>query len=107
MTTQEQLKVEVKACAESIEEAARNDYDGIAEYFEDTLDVEIIVGWQGDYRGARIALALGGPTVYFNTRTGDVQGYWGSSYAEYHVRSWATEAVDNFFEEAWDAQHNF
>lgn len=106
-----QLKLAVKAAAESVEDAARGYYDGeqcengysaLEKYFEDVLDVEIISDMRRGYRGARIALALGGPAIYLDTREGWVKGYWGSDFAEYHVQSWANDAVDEYFKELWD-----
>lgn len=74
----------------------------LSDYFEDVLDVEIICNLRGDYRGARVALTLGGPNIYFNTRKGCVECYWFSDYAEWHVRSFATDAVDEYFKELWE-----
>lgn len=104
MTAKEQLKIEVIACAESIEEAARGDYECVAEYFDDTLDVEFFIGRNGEYRGARITLALGGPGIFFDTREGWVKGYWGSDYAEYYVKSFAVDSVDEYFAEMWNCR---
>lgn len=101
MTTSEMLKREIVACAESIEEAVRN--GKVDEYFEDALDVEITTDLYGEYRGARIALALGGPGVYLNTRSGFIEGYWGREYNECCIRSFAVNAVDDYFASQWDS----
>lgn len=111
-----QLKLAVKAAAESVEDAACGYYDGekcedeysaLEKYFEDVLDVEIISDMRGNYRGAIITLGLGGPSIYLNTREGWVKGYWGSDYAEYHVQSWAVAAVDEYFSEQWDISRGY
>jgi hypothetical protein len=32
----------------------------------------------GDYRSGEVAMALGGPSIWINTNTRTVEGYWGS-----------------------------
>ena len=111
MKVQEEFKrqfaAQVKACAETIEQVAssESEFDDIAEYFEDALDVEIICDLQGNYRGAIITLVLGGPNIYLDTREGWIEGYWGGDRAEYHVQSWAVDAVDEYFSELWEMTH--
>lgn len=82
-------------------------YARLSKYFEDVLDVEIISDLRGEYRGAKIWLALGGPGICLDTREGWVKGYWGSDYAEYHVQSWAVAAVDEYFSEQWDISRGY
>ena len=55
--------------------------DGI-EYLSDALDIEFIVrNPSGDPKnsevlGARVLVAFGGPNIWINTRTNEVEGYW-------------------------------
>ena len=106
MTCAQQLRDEVKALALDIEEIAL-DYDNLAAYFEDVLDVEFIVDRCGDYRGARITLAIGGPGIFLNTRKSCIEGYWWSDYAEYHVKAFAVDAVDEYFSELWEMSRGY
>ena len=114
-TTREQLRNDVRQLALTLEDVASDDYyDGedaklrdeygsdIAAYFSDVLDVEFICGYDGCYRGVRIALALGGPGIFFDTREGWVKGYWGSDFAEYPVQRGAVAAIDEYFSEQWE-----
>lgn len=100
MTTTEMLKRDVKVYAESIEEAVRT--GEIEDYLSEVYDAEITSTLYGEYRGVKIALALGGPNIFFDTRSGYVKGYWGTSQAEYHVKSFACNAVDNYFDMQWE-----
>ena len=120
MTSSEQLKADVKSYAETLEcvvsgaewfyeEYCDDDrdeyvdsYARLSKYFEGVLDVEIICDLRGDYREARIALTIGGPSIYLNTRTNCIEGYWWSDSAEYHVNRAAVDAVDEYFEEIWE-----
>lgn len=84
-------------------------YYRLQKYFEDVLDVEFRVDLRGDYRGARIALALGGPGVYLDTRASRIDGYWGfgSDHAEYFLDSATNNAVDDYFAELWEITRRY
>lgn len=56
-------------------------------YFQDVLDIEYTISSRGDYLGARIAVALGGPNIYIDTREGYVKGYWGTDRADRWIPS--------------------
>jgi hypothetical protein len=46
------------------------------DYLSDVLDIEYTVSGRGDYLGARVLVAFGGPNIWINTRTNTVEGYW-------------------------------
>ena len=71
-------------------------------YFSDALDIEYTISSRGDYLGARIAVALGGPNIYIDTREGYVKGYWGTDRAEAWIPSEISEEIDGFMEEYYD-----
>lgn len=128
MTSKEQLERDVKAYVETLEglvsgncewfyndycdneddrEEYSDSYARLSKYFEDVLDVEIICDLRGDYRGAVVALGLGGPSFYLNTRTGYIEGYSFSDYAEWHVRSFAVDAIDEYVKEFWEMSRGY
>ena len=43
---------------------------------EDVLDIQYIINQDKTYRGARILVAFGGPNIWVNTQSGQVEGYW-------------------------------
>ena len=51
------------------------------DYLADALDIEYIVTSKGEYLGARVLVAFGGPNIWVNTRTSTVEGYWWSDSA--------------------------
>lgn len=106
MTCKEQLERGVQSLAKTIEEVAR-DFEAINEYFEDVLDVEIRCDLQGRYRGARVALGLGGPSFYLDTCRGSVEGIWGGDRAEWFVRRFATDAANEYFKELWEMSRGY
>jgi hypothetical protein len=46
------------------------------DYLQDALDIEYIVNSKGEYLGARVLVAFGGPNIWVNTRTKTIEGYW-------------------------------
>lgn len=55
------------------------------DYLQDALDIEYIVNSKGEFLGARVLVAFGGPNIWVNTRTGTVEGHWwgDSAYATF------------------------
>jgi hypothetical protein len=58
------------------------------DYLTDALDIEYILNSQREYIGARVLVAFGGPNIWVNTRTNQVEGYWWSD-------SYTTSFSDN------------
>lgn len=71
-------------------------------YFADALDIEYTISSRGDFLGARIAVALGGPNIYVDTREGYVKGYWGTDRAEAWIPSEICEEINGIMEEYYD-----
>jgi hypothetical protein len=46
------------------------------DYLQDVLDIEYVVSSKKEYLGARVLVAFGGPNIWINTRTKQVEGYW-------------------------------
>ena len=53
------------------------------DYIEDMLDINYVVGCDGEYLGAQITVGFGGPNIYIHTRSCTVKGYWGSDQAQW------------------------
>jgi hypothetical protein len=83
------LKNHVQAIADTLSNgfdlSSMNDdgeYTTAFDYLQDALDIEYIVNGKGEYLGARVLVAFGGPNIWVNTRTGIVEGAWWSDRAE-------------------------
>ena len=72
-------------------------------YFDDALDIEYTISGNMDFLGARIAVTLGGPNIYINTRTGYVEGYWGTDKAEAWIPSEVCDEINAIFEDQYNA----
>lgn len=91
----DELKTMVEGIKKQIEEATKNnDY----RYFDDVLDIEYFVGGDGNLRGVKIAVMLGGPNIFVNTKTKEVKGCWGNNYSVY-ISDEACNFIDSIFEE--------
>lgn len=68
----------------------------------DVLDVEYRCGSKSDYRSVRIMVAFGGPNIFVDTASKQVELYWWTETASYPISSSAAEALDEWAEEHWN-----
>ena len=92
------LKDQVMANVEQVNQCT----DVIKFLNEEVLDINTTIGSDGQYRGSELALTLGGPTVYLYTRSGLIEGSWGS---ESFTANYDNDELDSMLEELWDAQN--
>ena len=69
------------------------------DYLEDALDIEYIVNSKGEYLGARVLVCFGGPNVWINTRTNQVEGHWWSDSCTMSYRD--AIGLDEVLSELW------
>ena len=62
-------------------------------------DVEYTIGSNKEYRGVRLMIACGGPDIYLNTRTRDVELYWWNESARYPMSSDVVNMINSTYEE--------
>ena len=72
-TSEEQLRRMCKNIAQNITDGKED----ASEWMEDVYDVRYIVDSKKKYLGAMLMVAGGGPTIWVNTWTKEVEGYWG------------------------------
>lgn len=88
------------------EERERYEEEGEAfdlfSYFEDVLDIEYTISGNGDFLGVRLAVTLGGPNVWVDTRRGEVFGAWGTERASAWLPSEICEEINSIFEESYN-----
>ena len=77
-TSGEQLR---RMCKEIAEEISNDSHDGeiggASEWMEGVYDIRYIVDREKRYFSAELLVAGGGPTVWVNLNTKEVEGYWG------------------------------
>lgn len=69
------------------------------DYLQDAFDIEYIVNSKGEYLGARVLVAFGGPNIWVNTRTGIVEGAWWGDRAEASFKD--NIGLDDALSELW------
>lgn len=72
------------------------------DYLSDALDIEYIVNSKGEYLGARILVAFGGPNIWIDTRRGMVDGHWWSDSARAGFKD--SIGLDEALEELWNCR---
>ena len=73
-TCEEQLRRMCKRIADDISD---NDGTTASEWMEGVYDIRYIVDREKRYMGAELLVAGGGPTIWVNLNTKEVEGYWG------------------------------
>ena len=84
-TCEEQLRRMCRDIADSIsrpkeiedEETGEKREETAHDWMEDVYDIRYYINRDKSYLGAEIMVAGGGPTVWVNTYTKQVEGYWG------------------------------
>jgi len=71
------------------------------DYLQDALDIEYVVNSKGEYLGARVLVAFGGPNIWVNTRTGMVDGYWCGDNASVPFKD--NLGLDEALSELWNS----
>lgn len=88
-------------CGEDIDESELEALT-IYDYFDDVFDIEYRIGSDKEYRSVCVMVACGGPNIYINTATKNVELYWWTDEASYPLSYEAVEQIDNYFEELFN-----
>ena len=80
-TCEQQLRRMCKDIADSITNPVDNSEHGeeasVASWMQDVYDIRYIVDREKRYYSAELLVAGGGPTIWVNLNTKEVEGYWG------------------------------
>ena len=71
-----QLRYQCKLIAEDIT-AGEED---AGQWMQGVYDIEWITFKDGSFKGARLLVAGGGPTIWVNVKNDEVEGYWAGDY---------------------------
>ena len=75
-TCEEQLR---RMCRSIAMDITNPDHDQTAhDWMEGVYDIRYLVDREKRYMGCELMVAGGGPTIWVNTWTNEVEGYWGS-----------------------------
>lgn len=74
------------------------------DYLDDVLDTEYRVGSDGVYRSAKILIGFGGPNVWIDTGTGQLEVTWWSAPEFRELPDSFIEGLDEVLEELWNCR---
>ncbi len=77
-TCEGKLRRMCKQIAENITSGGQ--IGGVHDFMEGVYDIEWITFQDHSYKGARLLVAGGGPTVWVNVKTDEVEGYWAGDH---------------------------
>lgn len=69
------------------------------EWLSGVLDIEYTKSLNGTFIGCNISVALGGPSIYVNTVSGDIEGHWGSDFARVPIPDDIRYEIDEIIED--------
>lgn len=93
-------------CPNCGEVASADDWEepGIYDFLEDVYDIEFRIGSDMELRSVQIMVACGGPNIYIDTASKDVELYWWGERARYPMSCEAVAAVDDWAEELYQCR---
>lgn len=69
------------------------------DYFTDYLDVDYIIDSQKQFKAVRVMITCGGPNIYINTWSREVQLFWWTERATAVLPSDICDEIDGIFQE--------
>lgn len=72
------------------------------DYLSDVLDIQYIVSGNRQYRAACILVGFGGPNVWINTQTGNLEVSWWSPVVYEELPTDFIDRLDEALEELWE-----
>lgn len=70
-------------------------------YFEDVLDIEYRINSDKQLRSVQIMVACGGPNIYIDTASKQVELYWWGDRASYPINYDVCDEIYDYFEELY------
>ena len=72
------------------------------DWLESALDFDYVINCNREYKAARILVAFGGPNIYVDTLSGQVELYWWGDKASYPLTNDACAMIDEAMEELYN-----
>ena len=100
-TCEEQLRRMCKNIADDITDSnVRRPSEGASEWMEGVYDIRYLVDREKKYLGCELLVAGGGPTIWVNTWTKEVEGYWGGDKCTHYFQD--NLGLDDYNEEMYN-----
>ena len=95
-TCEAQLRRNCKSIAMNI----TNGKEDASKWMEGVYDIRYLVDREKRYLGAMLMVAGGGPTIWVNTWTKEVEGYWAGDKCTHHFQD--NIGLDDYNEEMYN-----
>ena len=93
-----------RMCKDIADDISNDSHDGgisgASSWMEDVYDIRYIVDSEKKYLGAMLMVAGVGPTIWVNTWTNEVEGYWGVDRVTWAFRD--EIGLDDYNEEMYN-----
>ena len=93
-----------RMCKDIADDISNDSHDGgisgASRWMEDVYDIRYIVDGKKKYLGVMLMVAGGGPTIWVNTWTNEVEGYWGGDRVTWAFRD--EIGLDDYNEEIYN-----
>ena len=103
-TCEEQLRRQCKNIANDITDGLKIDdtsgHGTVSEWMEDVYNIRYIVDSEKKYLGVMLMVAGNGPTIWVNTWTKEVEGYWGGDKCTHYFQD--NIGLDDYNEEIYN-----
>ena len=76
----------------------------VYDYLDDIYDVEYTLYGDLTYKAVRLMIACGGPNIYVNTKSGDVELFWWTETARYPLSRDVINEIDAMYEEFYQCR---
>ena len=100
-TCEEKLR---RMCKNIVDDISNDSHDGgisgASRWMEGVYDIRYIVDSEKKYLGAMLMVAGGGPTIWVNTWTNEVEGYWAGDKCTHAFRD--EIGLDDYNEEMYN-----
>tara|TARA_R100001079_G_scaffold106936_2_gene75488 strand:+ start:151 stop:507 length:357 start_codon:yes stop_codon:yes gene_type:complete len=77
---EQQLRKMCRETADGITDPDKERLNDTHKWMERVYDIEWITSRDHSYKGARLLVAGGGPTIWVNVKTDEVEGYWAGDH---------------------------
>ena len=99
------MLVELRSMCKNIADDISNDshdggISGASRLMDDVYNIRYIVDSEKKYLGAMLMVAGGGPTIWVNTWTKEVEGYWGGDRVTWFFQD--NLGLDDYCEEMYN-----
>ena len=85
-TCEEQLKRMCAEIADSITHCSGGKERSASDWMDNTYAIRYLVDQDKSFMGAQIMVAGGGPTIWVDTFTKEVRGYWGTDRVQWYFQ---------------------